>query len=283
MIIDFRVRPPVASFLNLSIYTQIDWVESLVAKPLAGGLPPSARERSLPKLLTELRECDVTHGVVWGRTVPDPQESTTNEDIAAIIAEHKGLFSGLGGVCVGQDIGAAVAAVDTAITKLGLKGITVEPGFHQPPLYADHPKFYPVYQRCQELGGIVAFTMSALLGPDLSYSNPEAVDRVAADFPNLQIVASHAFWPWVAQSCGVAFRRPNIYLLPDVYGIGMPGCLQWVEAANTYLQDRLLFGSAFPVLGVKQTVEGYRKLPYTAGVLEKVLYKNAAKLLGLSA
>lgn len=282
MIIDFRVRPPVKSFLSLSIYTQIDWVESLVAKPLAGGLPPSAKERSLPKLLAELRECGVTHGVVWGRAVPDPKESTTNEDIAAIVAEHKGLFSGLGGVCVGQDIGAAVAAVDTAITKLGLKGITVEPGFHQPPLYADNPKFYPVYQRCQELGGIVAFTMSALLGPDLSYSNPEAVDRVAADFPNLKIVVSHAFWPWVAQSCGVAFRRPNIYLLPDVYGIGMPGYLQWVEAANTYLQDRLLFGSAFPVLGVKQTVEGYQKLLYKTGVLEKVLYQNAAKLLELS-
>jgi hypothetical protein len=34
--------------------------------------------------------------------------------------------------------------------------------------------------------------------------------------------------------------------------------------------------------GVQQTVEGYRKLPYTAGVLEKALYKNAARLLELS-
>lgn len=64
--------------------------------------------------------------------------------------------------------------------------------------------------------------------------------------------------------------------------IGRPGYLQWVEAANSYLQDRLLFGSAFPVLGVKQTVEGYQKLPYKAGVLEKVLYKNAARLLRMS-
>ncbi len=28
MIIDFRVRPSAKSFLNLSIYTQPDWVES---------------------------------------------------------------------------------------------------------------------------------------------------------------------------------------------------------------------------------------------------------------
>jgi uncharacterized protein len=283
MVIDFRVRPPVKSFLGLSIYTQIDWVENLVAGPLFGSLAPSAKERSLPKLMAELEECQVTHGVVWGRAVPNPEESTSNEDIAAIVAENNGLFSGLGGVCVGQDIGAAVADVDTALGKLGLKGITVEPGFHEPPLYADNPKFYPIYQRCQDLGGIVVFTMSALLGPDLSYSDPQAVSHVAADFPQLNIVVSHAFWPWAAQSCGAAFRYPNLYLLPDVYGIGMPGYLHWVEAANTFLQDRLLFGSAFPVLGVKQALEGYQKLPYKDGVLEKVLYKNAARLLGLSA
>lgn len=281
MVIDFRVRPPVKSFLGLSIYTQIEWVEKLVAAPLVGSLAPSAREGSLPKLMAELEECQVTHSVVWGRAVPDPKESTTNEDIAAIVAENNGLFSGLGGVCVGQDIGAAVAEVDTALGKLGLKGITLEPGFHEPPLYADDPKFYPIYQRCQDLGGILATTMSALLGPDLSHSNPQAIAHIAADFPQLKIVVSHSFWPWVAESCGITFRHPNIYLLPDAYGIGMPGYLQWVEAANTYLQDRLLFGSAFPVLGVKQALQGYQKLPYKEGVLEKVLYTNAARLLGL--
>lgn len=64
MVIDFRVRPPVKSFLGLSIYTQIEWVEKLVAAPLVGSLAPSAREGSLPKLMAELEECQVTHGVV---------------------------------------------------------------------------------------------------------------------------------------------------------------------------------------------------------------------------
>lgn len=237
----------------------------------------------MPKLLQEMHESGVTHGVIWSRATADPTESTPNEDIAAIVKEHPGLFSGLGGVCVRGDVAAAVAEVDRAIQELGLKGITVEPGFHQPPLYADDAKLYPVYQRCQELGGILAFTVSGLLGPDLSYANPEAVDRVAADFPGLKIVISHACWPWVTQGCGVAFRRPNVYLLPDVYGVGMPGHLQWVEAANLYLQSRMLFGSAFPVLGVKQMVEGYQQLPYKEGVKESVLYHNAAKLLGLAA
>ena len=32
MLIDFRVRPLVKSFLSLSIYTQIDWVENLIVQ-----------------------------------------------------------------------------------------------------------------------------------------------------------------------------------------------------------------------------------------------------------
>jgi hypothetical protein len=70
----------------------------------------------------------------------------------------------------------------------------------------------------------------------------------------------------------MAFRRQNVYFLPDVYGVTMSGHLQWVDVANTYLQDQLFFGSAFPVLGVPQMVEGYRQLPYREGSREKVLY-----------
>lgn len=281
MIIDFRVRPPMRSFLNLSIYTQIGMVEKLVAEPLLGALADSAREASLPKLMAEFAACQVAHSVVWGRAVPNSKESTPNDDIAAIVAESNGLYSGLGGVCVGRDIGAAVVEVERIVTTLGLRGIALEPSLHEPPLYVDDPRLYPIYQRCQDLGAIFATTMGAILGPDLSHSHPQLIGHVAADFPKLKIVVSHGFWPWVEESCGITFRYPNIYLLPDAYGIGMPGFLHWVEAANTYLQDRLLFGSAFPVLGVKQAVDGYRKLPFEEGILDKVMYTNAARLLGL--
>ena len=279
MIIDFRVRPPVTSFLNLQIFTVR---MGAFATAMGQTLPPSARQHSLPALLQEMEVSGITHGVIWGRAVTDPEASTTNEDVAAVVAEHAGLFTGFGAVCIRDTTTAAVAEVDNAVNDLGLKGIVVEPGFHVPPLYADDPKLYPVYQHCQELGVLLAFTVSGLVGSDLSYCNPTAVDRVAADFPNLPIIVSHACWPWVTEGCGLAFRRQNVYLLPDVYGLGMPGYLHWVEAANTYLGDRMLFGSAFPILGVPHMVQGYRELPYREGIREKVMYENAAKLLGLA-
>ena len=104
------------------------------------------------------------------------------------------------------------------------------------------------------------FTLSALVGSDISYSHPVHLDRVAADFPEVSLIVRHACWPWVTEVCGVAFRRQNVYLIPDAYGVSMPGYQQWVEAANTYLADRLLFGTAFPIAPLKPMVEAFRSL-----------------------
>ena len=126
------------------------------------------------------------------------------------------------------------------------------------------------------------YTLSGQAGPDVSYSNPVHVDRVARDFPTVKFIVRHAFWPWNLEACGVAKKRPNLYLCPDVYW-GMPGYMDWVDAANTYLSDRLLFGTAFPVAPLKPMVELFRKLPFRDGVREKVEYLNGAKLLNLPA
>ena len=280
MIIDFRVRPPLGSFLKCGFFSQapnpFDWHSES---------PPSVRERSMPLLLREMKESGVRCGVIWGRAVSDPAASTLNEDVAAIVNEYRDVFvAGFGGICPQADIAAAVGEVDKCLQQLELNGITLEPSFGMRPLTTpDDPKLYPIYQRCRELGGILAFTISRGSPPDqtLSHSNPESIDRVARDFPDLKVVISHACWPWVEDTCGLAFRRHNVYLLPDLYGMAIPGHLQWVEAANTYLQDRMLFGSAYPFLGIKEMVEAYQRLPYKDDVREKVMYKNAARLLGL--
>lgn len=283
-VIDFRVRPPFRSFLKLSMYRG-----TMPGMTVRGSnpLPRGATERSMDVFLEEMRAGGVTHAVVWGRMVGDPNESTENEDVAALVAQHRGLFTGLGGIRIPKagEISKAADEVDRIMTDLKLSGITVEPGFSMSPTRgADDPRLYPVYERCARHDGILALTVSVRAGEDMSYSNPTAVDRVAGDFPGLRIVVSHAFWPWIDQSIGLLFRRPNVSLLPDQYGPTMPGHLQWVEAANTALSDRFLFGSAYPSsLDPKGMVDAYSRLPYSDDVREKVMCKNAARLLRIDA
>jgi PAS domain-containing protein len=40
---------------------------------------------------------------------------------------------------------------ERAVKDLGFAGVNVEPGFADVPMYADDPKIYPVYAKCEEL------------------------------------------------------------------------------------------------------------------------------------
>jgi predicted TIM-barrel fold metal-dependent hydrolase len=232
--------------------------------------------------VSEMDAAGVTHGVAWGRDVDDATESTDNDDLVRLIAEFPGRFTGFAGLYVRDDVQQSLAEVER-VFELGLRGVALEPGVRVPPLRCDAGLLYPIYQKLTDLGGILALTVSTLTGYDQTYSDPDAVARVAADFPSLPIVVGHACWPWVTQSCAAAVRHSNIYLLPDCYGIRLPAHMEWVEAANTFLQDQMLYGSAYPAGSLEYFVAGYRALPYRPEVQQQVLYGNAARLLGLDA
>jgi uncharacterized protein len=61
----------------------------------------------------------------------------------------------------------------------------------------------------------------------------------------------------------------------------LPGGQLYVEAANGYLQDRFLFGTAYPALQFQETIERFCRLPFSDKVLGKVLFDNAARLLAM--
>jgi len=281
-VFDFRIRPPYKSFVNCDFFNYTSSPFSWHSAP-----PASFRQRSIELLKEEAASAGVVQAATWGRTIHDASKSSSNDDIAGLLKDHGDLFvAGFGGMCpkAGQ-LGDTLKEIERCMTRLGLKGMTLEPSLGMQPLTcADDPILYPVYECLQGYNGILALTISRGSPPTqtLAMSNPEQVDRVARDFPKMKIVISHACWPWVQQSCGLGFRRQNVYLLPDLYGMGMPGYLEWVEAANSHLQDRMLFASAYPYLGVKEMVDSYLKLPYKDTVREKVMYGNARRLLGLS-
>ena len=283
-VIDFRVRPPFNSFSNLTIFNARLTAHNRPAS-WVGPVAESVTQRSMDLFLSELDEAGVQRAVVWGRAVRDIKASTTLEDVAELVKRYPARFLGFGGIRIpndGTEAQIAVAETERALTELGLSGITLEPGFAlSPTLGPDDPNLYSVYERCQALNGVLALTISVRAGTAMRFSNPEAVDSVAHRFPKLKIVIGHSCWPWVAQAIGVAYRNSNVYLHPDFYGLGCAGHQQWVEAANTLLGEQIIFGSAYPLAAVKPMIDGYRRLGFREEVLENVMYRNAARLLGL--
>ena len=60
-----------------------------------------------------------------------------------------------------------------------------------------------------------------------------------------------------------------------------PGAQDYAAAANTFMQDRFLFGSAYPLMPIGDSLTRFKSL-FKPEVLPKLLWKNAAKLFNLN-
>jgi predicted TIM-barrel fold metal-dependent hydrolase len=277
-IIDFRVRPPLKGFLDMVMYSNGERRDRFT-RQLGLEPAPSAMQRSMPLLLEEMKAANVVHGVITGRT-SDFLGSVSNEDVAAIVKEHPGRFSAIAAIDPTQRK-AAIAQIDAALAD-GFVGVTIEPGAYPVPLYADDRKLYPIYAHLEDRNVPVVIMTGGNAGPDLSYSNPIQLDRVAADFPNLRIAVSHGNWPWVSEIIHVAFRRSNVYLSPDMYLYNMPGMDDYLKAANGFLADRFVFATAYPLVPLQAYAEWFVKLPLKPENMEKCVYRNASNFLGIA-
>ncbi|MGZ4970386.1 MAG: amidohydrolase family protein [Methylobacter sp.] len=234
-----------------------------------------SRSASTEAFVAEVRETGITAAAVVGRDTPNL--TVSNDRILEITKPHPEL---IGIASVDPQKPNALDEIERAVSQLGLLGVNIEPGFGNPPLHADDAALYPIYDACAQLK-VPVFLMSGPTTPDLNYARPEAVGRVARAFPQLPIVCYHGFYPYVNDILGIAFRYENVHLVPDMY-IFLPGGRLYVEAANGFLRDQLLFGSSYPFRAMGQTVEDFLKLGFQDDVLDDVLFNNAKRLLNLN-
>jgi predicted TIM-barrel fold metal-dependent hydrolase len=192
------------------------------------------------------------------------------------------------------------ASVDPHKGKLAVREARelVEAGVHgfkfHPNTQAFWPNdraYYPLYEVIAEAGLIALFHsgttgigagMPGGGGVRLKFSNPMALDDVAADFPELDMILAHPSFPWQEEALAVAVHKPNVYI--DLSGWSpkyFPEIL--VRYTNTLLKHKMLFGSDFPLIKPDRWLADFERLPIKDEVRPLVLKQNAAKLLGLTA
>ena len=169
----------------------------------------------------------------------------------------------------------------------GVRGFKFHPNTQA--FWPDDRAAYPLYEVIEAAGLISLFHtgqtgigagMPGGGGVRLKYSNPMAVDDVAADFPGMDIILAHPSFPWQEEALAVATHKPNVYI--DLSGWSpeyFPDIL--VRYTNTLLKDKMLFGSDYPLITPDRWLADFEKLPIRDEVRPKVLKENAARLLGL--
>ena len=184
---------------------------------------------------------------------------------------------------------AALEEMEWAITKLGLRGAKFQP---QVQLFApnDH-RFYPMWDTLQSLGApMLVHTGTSGLGVGLpggggvklKYGRPiPYVDDVAADFPELTIIAAHPAWPWTEELIAMLLHKTNVYF--DISGWRpkyIPEVLK--KEINGRLQDKVMFGSDYPSLMPGDCLDELEQSGFKPEVIEKMFHENARRILKIS-
>lgn len=274
-VIDMRVRPPAKGFDGLALYWDRPRIYPMT-RELGFEPPPSYVNESFDEMLAEMDAAGIEKGVITGRQGSARMGTVANRDIEAVVSAHPGRFIGMGGIDTGS-LGIARQHIQEILDSPHLMGAVVESGCADEPKYADDADLDPVFGDLEDAGIPVLLMAGGNAGPDVTYSHPVQIDRIAARHPDLQIVAAHGSYPWVQIILGVAYRRRNVWVSPDMY-LFMPGWRDYVDAANGYLQDRFLFATAYPALPFEETVDRFLTLPFRDDVRDKLLYANAARL-----
>lgn len=279
-IVDMRNRPTwLHAFFGAAPRTpDYDVVRWLNRRVGSRDIDHFTRSTNLDAYLAEIAAADIAHAFLVGRSTPTVD--IPNDALADLVSRSGGKLLAAASVDpVALGVRAAAAEVERALGTLDFAALNIDAGFYARPLHADDPLLLPLYE-IAEAHKVPVFVMSGPTTPDLTYNDPQAVGRVAAQFRTLPLIVSHGLYPAVTEAVAIAFRHENVFLSPDMYTFA-PGAGVYIEAANGFMGDQLLFGTSYPFRPMRQSVDDIRAIGLRDDVLEKVLWSNAARLFGL--
>jgi len=202
--------------------------------------------------------------------------------VAEAVKLHSDRFYGIAGVDPTEGM-KGVRALQHAVEDYGFIGAHSYPHWFEIP--PDHAKYYPFYAKCVELGIPIQLQVgqSLVYDPDRplrSVGRPITLDAVACDFPELKLVGIHIGIPWTDEMIAMAWKHPNVYIAADAYA-PKHWPAQFVRYIDSYGQDKVMFGTDFPVLPFDRMRREVEALNLRPGPKRKFLRDNAARIYGL--
>ena len=234
-----------------------------------------------------------------------------NDEVAEMTNEYPDRLSGLANVPM-QDVNAAIAEMERAMTRLRLKGVMIND--HLNGITFDDPRFYPFWKAAEELDAFILIHQSrpTVVTPRLDrYHLPNSignlVDRtvtfatfvyggVIDKFPDLTVCLCHGGgytcfgigrmdrgWQVRPEARAKVSKPPSEYLRNFYYD-----CLTHSEPALRYLitavgADRVILGTDWPADMMLDWPVAWvlRMESLSQEEKELILWKNLAGLLGI--
>jgi len=204
------------------------------------------------------------------------------EVVVDAIKQHPDRFYGLAGIDPTEGM-AGVRQFERAINDYGFVGGHTYPHWFE--LAPDHARYYPFYAKCVELDVPIQLQVgqSMIYAPDYpcrSVARPITLDSVACDFPDLKLIGIHIGIPWTEEMIAMAWKHKNIYIGSDAHSPKY-WPQSFVHFINTFGQDKVIFGTDFPILGFERTRQEIEALGLRPTALKKMLRDNVIRVYKL--
>jgi predicted TIM-barrel fold metal-dependent hydrolase len=206
------------------------------------------------------------------------------EKVCEAVRRYPHRFSGLAGIDPTRGI-AGLKELDRAVKEYGFVGAHLYPHwFGKAP---DAAIYYPYYARCAELGIPIMMQVGHCLVYQKdrrlpSVGRPIALDQVAIDFPELTLIGIHLGYPWTDEMISVCTKHPNVYMAGDAYAPKHWGSAA-VHYANTFGQDKFMFGTDWWVIDPERAVDEIAELNFRPISLRKIMRDNALRVFNIKA
>ena len=210
----------------------------------------------------------------YGRMPDRKQSRILNDETAEIMKRGRGFFIGFCALNPLLGEKAVREEVDRCVGGMGFKGIKLEVSCN-----AQDPAMAGVMRAAAEHNvPVLQHSWNQLNKRCRSYhSDPEDTCALAKRWPNVRIIMAHL------TGCGyrgIRAARGLDNLVVDTSGGGPEAGL--VEYAVEQLGDhRVLYGSDLPIRDLPTAVGRITGSPISASAKQRLLYDNAAELLGL--
>jgi len=238
--------------------------------------------KTLEQMLEEMEEAGVEK-VILSAFVFEGRELCSNTEAGKLALRYPDKFA-MACTVDPRDGMKAYYEVERCVKEYDCRALRLEPyayGNGKVGLPPNDKLYFPLYAKCCELDIAVVLQVGHT-GPLLpsECGRPIYLDEVALTFPELRIAGAHLGQPWHEEMMILAWKFPNVYVETSARAPKFwPSSFK--EYVNSWGQDKVLWGTDYPLLPFKRCVEEVEELGLHPVAKKKLLRENAIRFFKL--
>ena len=234
---------------------------------------PVGHDGTADRLLELYLEAGISRGCIHSVALTPHSIDAINRFISETAGRRPDILTGFAAIHPGRE---DIPGLAEDVIKLGLKGFKIHPDMQQFAL--DSPEAMEMFAAIEGKLPIIIHTGDRRF----DYSGPRHMKKALDAFPKLVCVCAHlGGWSEWDEATETLAGYENVYVdtSSSLYTMTPEEGRQIIRR---YSRDRVLFGTDYPMWTPREELDRFRRLQLTEEEEEKILFRNAAELLGLT-